>query len=90
MSISLLLQNLKSFGFFVTFGAGEIGSPICLIGCTKSDEEPSFGMQKLTFNTKIGNQMQNLGCRNVLNVKFPKIVAEKLAFYKISCKSSIL
>ena len=38
-------------------------------------------MQKLTFNTKIGNQMQNLYCRNVRNVKFPKIVAEKLAFY---------
>ena len=39
-------------------------------------------MQKLTFNTKIGNQMQNLYCRNVRNVKFPKIVAEKFAFYK--------
>ena len=26
--------------------------------------------------------MQNLCCRNVLNVKFPKIVAEKFAFYK--------
>ena len=39
------------------------------------------GMQKLTFNTKIGNQMQNLYCRNVRNVKFPKIVAEKFAFY---------
>ena len=38
-------------------------------------------MQKLTFNTKIGNQMQNLYCRNVRNVKFPKIVAEKFAFY---------
>ena len=25
--------------------------------------------------------MQNLSCRNVLNVKFPKIVAEKFAFY---------
>ena len=25
--------------------------------------------------------MQNLYCRNVLNVKFPKIVAEKFAFY---------
>ena len=25
--------------------------------------------------------MQNLCCRNVLNVKFPKIVAEKFAFY---------
>ena len=56
---------------------------ICLIGCTKSDEEPSFGMQKLTFNTKIGNQMQNLYCRNVRNVKFPKIVAEKFAFYSV-------
>ena len=36
-----------------------------------------------TFNTKIGNQMQNLYCRNVRNVKFPKIVAEKFAFYNI-------
>ena len=26
--------------------------------------------------------MQNLCCRNVLNVKFPKIVAEKFAFYR--------
>ena len=25
--------------------------------------------------------MQNLYCRNVRNVKFPKIVAEKFAFY---------
>ena len=25
--------------------------------------------------------MQNLSCRNVLNVKFPKNVAEKFAFY---------
>ncbi len=25
--------------------------------------------------------MQNLSCRNVLNVKFPKIVAVKFAFY---------
>ena len=25
--------------------------------------------------------MQNLYCRNLLNVKFPKIVAEKFAFY---------
>lgn len=33
-------------------------------------------MQKRTFNPKIGNQMQNLYCRNVRNVKFPKI-----AFY---------
>ena len=40
-------------------------------------------MQKLTLNTKIGNQMQNLYCRNVRNVKFPKIVAEKFAFYTI-------
>ena len=40
-------------------------------------------MQKLTFNTKIGNQMQNLYCRNVRNVKFPKIVAEKFAFYSV-------
>ena len=38
-------------------------------------------MQKLTFITKIGNQMQNLYCRNVRNVKFPKNVAEKFAFY---------
>lgn len=38
-------------------------------------------MQKRTFNPKIGNQMQNLYCRNVRNVKFPKIVAEKFAFY---------
>ena len=38
-------------------------------------------MQKLMFNTKIGNQMQNLYCRNVRNVKFLKIVAEKFAFY---------
>ena len=30
---------------------------------------------------KNGNQMQNLSCRNVLNVKFPKIVAEKFAYY---------
>ena len=29
-----------------------------------------------------GNQMQNLSCRNVLNVKFPKIVAVKFAFYR--------
>ena len=42
-----------------------------------------YGMQKLTLNTKIGNQMQNLYCRNVRNVKFPKIVAEKFAFYTI-------
>ena len=41
-------------------------------------------MQKLTFNTKIGNQMQNLYCRNVRNVKFPKIVAEKFAFYNFN------
>ena len=27
--------------------------------------------------------MQNLCCRNVLNVKFPKIVAEKFAFYML-------
>ena len=27
--------------------------------------------------------MQNLSCRNVLNVKFPKIVAEKFAFYTL-------
>lgn len=26
--------------------------------------------------------MQNLYCRNLLNVKFPKIVAEKFAFYR--------
>ena len=26
--------------------------------------------------------MQNLYCRNVRNVKFPKIVAEKFAFYR--------
>ena len=26
--------------------------------------------------------MQNLSCRNVLNVKFPKIVAVKFAFYR--------
>ena len=45
-------------------------------------------LQKLTFNTKIGNQMQNLYCRNVRNVKFPKIVAEKFAFY--SCKYTLL
>ena len=31
--------------------------------------------------------MQNLSCRNVLNVKFPKIVAEKFAFYK--CKRGV-
>ena len=31
--------------------------------------------------------MQNLYCRNLLNVKFPKIVAEKFAFYT---KSTIL
>ena len=43
-------------------------------------------MQKLTFNTKIGNQMQNLYCRNVRNVKFPKIVAEKFAFYNMCLK----
>ena len=43
-------------------------------------------MQKLTFNTKIGNQMQNLYCRNVRNVKFPKIVAEKFAFYSYISK----
>ena len=43
-----------------------------------------YGMQKLTFTTKIGNQMQNLYCRNVRNVKFPKIVAEKFAFYNKS------
>ena len=43
----------------------------------------AIGMQKLTFNTKIGNQMQNLYCRNVRNVKFPKIVAEKFAFYML-------
>ena len=36
---------------------------------------------KASFNKKIGNQMQNLYCRNVRNVKFPKIVAEKFAFY---------
>ena len=30
---------------------------------------------------KNGNQMQNPCCRNVRNVKFPKIVAEKFAFY---------
>ena len=42
-----------------------------------------YGMQKLTFNTKIGNQMQNPYCRNVRNVKFPKIVAEKFAFYRM-------
>ena len=40
-------------------------------------------MQKLTFNTKIGNQMQNLYCRNVRNVKFPKIVAGKFAFLQV-------
>ena len=28
--------------------------------------------------------MQNLSCRNVLNVKFPKIVAEQFAFYRIT------
>lgn len=28
--------------------------------------------------------MQNLCCRNVLNVKFPKIVAEKFAFYMLT------
>ena len=27
--------------------------------------------------------MQNLYCRNVRNVKFPKIVAEKFAFYSV-------
>ena len=42
-----------------------------------------FECKKLTFYTKIGNQMQNLYCRNVRNVKFPKIVAEKFAFYTI-------
>ena len=42
-----------------------------------------IGMQKLTFNTKIGNQMQNLYCRNVRNVKFLKTGTEKFAFYMI-------
>ena len=46
-------------------------------------------MQKLTFTTKIGNQMQNLYCRNVRNVKFPKIVAEKFAFYRWFCNINI-
>ena len=36
----------------------------------------------LKLDKKIGNQMQNLFCRNVRNVKFPKIVAEKFAFYR--------
>ena len=45
-------------------------------------------MQKLTFNTKIGNQMQNLYCRNVRNVKFPKIGAEKFAFYNYCYQQS--
>ena len=31
--------------------------------------------------------MQNLYCRNVRNVKFPKIVAEKFAFYTVSVHS---
>ena len=45
---------------------------------------------KFTSNIKIGNQMQNLlCCRKVLNVKFPKIVADKFAFYKISKKGPI-
>ena len=48
-----------------------------------------MGMQKLTVNTKIGNQMQNLYCRNVRNVKFPKIVAEKIAFYSMPANSTI-
>ena len=34
--------------------------------------------------------MQNLCCRNVLNVKFPKIVAEKFAFYRRSRNDIVL
>ena len=34
--------------------------------------------------------MQNLYCRNVRNVKFPKIVAEKFAFYTFRKKIILL
>ena len=33
--------------------------------------------------------MQNLYCRNVRNVKFPKIVAEEFAFYIVNSRGNI-